>query len=71
MPTIALLVFLIPFFNLSVEVTNKSSPTNWIFEPNSLVSFFQPSQSSSANPSSIETIGYLLIRLHKYLINWS
>ena len=38
-------------------VTKMSSPTIWIFAPSASVSSFQPSQSSSAQPSSIETIG--------------
>ena len=29
------------------KVTNRSSPTSWIFPPRALVSFCQPSQSSS------------------------
>ena len=52
----------IPFCNLSVLVTNKSSPTSWIFLPKAWVSLPQFSQSSSARPSSIERIGYFLIR---------
>ena len=39
-------------------VTKMSSPTSWIFLPSSRVASFQPSQSSSARPSSIETMGY-------------
>ena len=38
-------------------VTNRSSPTSWILSPSRSVSSFQPSKSSSAQPSSIETIG--------------
>ena len=38
-------------------VTNRSSPTSWHLAPIASVSAFQPSQSSSAMPSSIETIG--------------
>ena len=48
---------IIPFLNLSVLVTNKSSPTSWTLFPNSLFNSDHPSQSSSAKPSSIETIG--------------
>ena len=58
----------IPFFNLSVLVTNKSSPTICTLSPIALVSFTQPSQSSSPNPSSIETIGYLFINSSYHLI---
>ena len=41
--------------------TNRSSPTNWQRLPMRSVSFFQPSQSFSFIPSSIESIGNLLI----------
>ena len=41
-------------------VTKMSSPTSWIFEPRASVIIFQPSQSSSAMPSSMEMIGILL-----------
>jgi hypothetical protein len=40
-----------------VFVTNRSSPTSWTRSPMRSVSAFQPSQSSSSMPSSIETIG--------------
>ena len=50
--------FSIPLAKISVLVTNMSSPTSWIFLPSVSVSSFQPSQSFSAMPSSIETIGY-------------
>ena len=43
----------------STLVTNRSSPTSWTLPPSSAVSFFQPSQSSSDRPSSIERIGHL------------
>ena len=43
---------------ISMLVTKMSSPTSWIFPPSSSVRFFQPSQSSSARPSSRETMGY-------------
>src|SRR5579859_505134 len=54
---------LIPRASRSVFVTNKSSPTSWIFCFDSLlpilvVIVFQPAQSSSANPSSMDTMGY-------------
>ena len=39
-------------------VTKRSSPTSWTLSPSLSVSSFQPSQSSSARPSSIETMGY-------------
>ena len=38
-------------------VTNRSSPTSWTRSPSALGQSFQPSQSSSSMPSSIETIG--------------
>ena len=38
-------------------VTKRSSPTSWTASPRRSVSSFQPSQSSSSMPSSIETIG--------------
>ena len=38
-------------------VTNRSSPTSWIFDPSRSVSSFQPSKSSSAQPSSMLTRG--------------
>ena len=44
----------IPLLILAVLVTNKSSPTNWVCEPSSSVRIFQPCQSSSSKPSSIE-----------------
>ena len=47
-------LFLIPFFNLDILVTNKSSPTSCILSPNLLVNSFHPSQSSSDKPSSID-----------------
>ena len=47
----------IPSLSRILLVTNKSSPTNCTFGLRVLVSSFQPSQSSSAIPSSIEKIG--------------
>ncbi len=41
----------------SALVTKRSSPTSCTFLPMASVSAFQPAQSSSAMPSSIETIG--------------
>ena len=38
-------------------VTNRSSPTSCTFAPSRSVSSFQPSQSSSAQPSSMDAIG--------------
>ncbi len=46
-----------PFFRRAVFVTNRSSPTSWTFLPRRSVSLTQPSQSSSARPSSMETMG--------------
>src|SRR6202171_3829334 len=62
---------LMPRDRRSVLVTNRSSPTNWIFFfedllPTLCVSCFQPDQSSSAMPSSIETIGYFSTHLAQY-----
>lgn len=45
---------------LLMLVTNKSSPTIWILDPNPLVIACHPYQSSWSNGSSIETIGYFL-----------
>ena len=45
------------FSKRSVLVTNKSSPTSCVFDPNACESIFQPSQSSSEQPSSMEQIG--------------
>ncbi len=44
-------------------VTRMSSPTSWTFEPRRAVSSRQPAQSSSARPSSSDTIGYLSTQL--------
>ncbi len=52
-----------PRWNRLVLVTNTSSPTNWILSPSRSVINFQPSQSSSAKPSSIEQIGYFSTHL--------
>src|SRR6266704_2417415 len=54
---------LIPRAKISVFVTKMSSPTSWILfgellEPSFSVSFFQPGQSSSPIPSSMEIMGY-------------
>jgi hypothetical protein len=42
----------------STFVTNRSSPTSWQRSPILSVRSFQPCQSSSDMPSSIEKIGY-------------
>ncbi|MNL76632.1 hypothetical protein D3C87_2026290 [compost metagenome] len=47
-------------------VTNRSSPTSWHLLPMRSVTAFQPSQSSSAMPSSIEKIGYLAASSARY-----
>ena len=47
-----------PRFRRSTFVTKTSSPTSCTLSPRRLVSAFQPSQSSSAQPSSIEMSGY-------------
>ena len=41
----------------SVLVTSRSSPTSWMVLPRRSVRCCQPDQSSSARPSSIDTIG--------------
>src|SRR5260370_27894791 len=48
----------IPFWRNAVFVTKRSSPTSCTVRPISSVRIFQPAQSFSAMPSSIETIGY-------------
>ena len=56
---------LIPLFNLSLLVTNKSSPTIWVFLLLAFKNFINPShdpQSSSEKGSSIDFIGYLSIK---------
>ena len=47
-----------PSLIFSALVTNRSSPTSWHSLPSSSFSFFQPSQSFSPMPSSIETTWY-------------
>src|SRR5262249_22740998 len=49
--------FLDPSFKARGVVTKRSSPTSWTRAPSDLVSALQPDQSSSAIPSSIDTIG--------------
>ena len=48
----------IPVCKRFTLVTNRSSPTSWHLLPTAWVRAFQPFQSSSAIPSSIEAIGY-------------
>src|SRR5215469_9108656 len=62
---------LMPRDRRSVLVTNRSSPTSWIFFfedllPTLCVSAFQPAQSSSAMPSSRDTIGYFSTQAVQY-----
>src|SRR4029077_8922184 len=62
---------LIPRDSRSVLVTNKSSPTNWIFFfdellPTLCVNCFHPARSSSAIPSSIDTMGYFSVHRVQY-----
>ena len=52
----------IPFNRRSSLVTNKSSPTICIFLFRDLVKAIQVFQSSSENGSSMDLIGYLLIK---------
>src|SRR3954468_13098884 len=57
----------IPCCNLSGLVTNRSSPTSCILFPSSLLISDHPCQSSSASPSSIDTMGYLRTQSDQYL----
>src|SRR5690242_9805109 len=62
---------LIPRASRSVFVTKRSSPTSWIFFFDDLlliacVSDFHPAQSSSAMPSSMDTIGYFSAHFVQY-----
>ena len=52
--------FSMPSLRMALLVQNKSSPTNSILLPRVSVSFFQPAQSFSAKPSSMEMMGYCL-----------
>ena len=52
--------FSMPLAMSWVFVTKTSSPTIWILSPSLSVIVFQPSQSFSAMPSSMERIGYFL-----------
>src|SRR5204863_3903576 len=61
----------IPCCILCSFVTNKSSPTSWHLLPTVSDRFFQPSQSSSAMPSSMEAMGYCLTQLAQYFTSWS
>src|SRR3954469_641745 len=56
----------IPCCNRSGLVTNRSSPTSWILSPSSLLISDHPCQSSSASPSSIDTMGYLRTQSDQY-----
>ena len=51
--------FSMPWARRSTLVTKRSSPTIWMRSPSLSVMSFQPSQSSSARPSSMLMIGYL------------
>ena len=55
--------FSMPSFRIFVLVTNRSSPTSCTFAPRRSFRCFQPSQSPSCMPSSIEMIGYLSTQL--------
>src|SRR5229473_1320005 len=62
---------LMPRERRAVLVTKRSSPTSWIFFfddllPMLCVRDFQPAQSSSAMPSSIETMGYFSAHFVQY-----
>ena len=48
----------IPLRRIFGLVTKTSSPTIWIFFPIVRVNSFQPSQSSSEKPSSMDRMGY-------------
>ncbi len=47
----------IPRSRISAFVTKMSSPTSWTRPPSAFVCAAHPSQSSSAIPSSMDTIG--------------
>src|SRR5882724_2945523 len=51
-----------PCWRMVGLVQNRSSPTSSTLDPIASVNAFQPSQSFSAMPSSIETIGYWRIQ---------
>src|SRR5688572_2601106 len=61
----------IPCCKRSTLVTKRSSPTNWHLSPTASVSIFHPSQSSSAQPSSIDLIGYCFTQLAQYCTSCS
>ncbi|MNJ58535.1 hypothetical protein D3C77_541690 [compost metagenome] len=61
--------FWMPSRRILVLVTNRSSPTSCTFLPNWSVKSFQPSQSFSAMPSSMEMIGYLSHHVASRLVN--
>src|SRR5947208_3170242 len=70
---------MIPRASRSVFVTKRSSPTSWIFFfddllPMLCVRDFHPAQSSSAMPSSMDTIGYFSAHFVQYaaisLLEW-
>ena len=60
-----------PICSLSTLVTNKSSPTIWHLLPMACVRAFQPFQSSSAIPSSIEAMGYCFTHFSQNLTSSS
>ncbi|MNE92521.1 hypothetical protein D3C80_1902560 [compost metagenome] len=51
------MLFSMPSLRILVLVTNKSSPTSWTLAPIFSVRPFQPAQSDSSMPSSMEMIG--------------
>src|SRR5262245_19492487 len=61
----------IPCCSLVTFVTKRSSPTNWHLLPTVSVNIFQPSQSSSAIPSSMDAIGYCFTHFSQYFTNCS
>src|SRR5690625_8036475 len=61
-----------PWASILVLVTNKSSPTSCTRFPKVSDKIFQPSQSSSAMPSSIEIMGYFSHQLASKLVkSWA
>lgn len=44
-------------------VTNRSSPTSWVLPPMALIELFPNSQSFSAQPSSMEMMGYFFLEV--------
>ncbi|MNL74434.1 hypothetical protein D3C87_2000720 [compost metagenome] len=66
-----LAIFLsMPSFRILVLVTNRSSPTSCTLAARRSVRIFQPSQSPSAMPSSMEMMGYLSHQPASMSVHW-